>query len=153
MLPVEPGEIYELTGNLRVQGEGTATLCVILYDLEKKAMSWTFGGQTVGSSGQWQSVKSRFLIPAAGATITARVIGVGPATVWADDLSLHRAGNLADLRGGNLPKSVSAKNDLIEVEFDTAVATFTLTDRRTGERRTQKPIDSVAVLNAKKPAD
>ncbi len=147
-LQVEPGEIYELKGKLRVQGEGDATLCVILYDEDNKALSWTFGGRTVNSAKDWQAVRSRFLVPAQGATIVARVIGVGPTTVWADDLSLRRVGNLADLRGADLPKSVAARNDLIEVRFDTASAAFTLIDRRTGEEREQKPADGVAVLAA-----
>ncbi len=151
-LPVEPGEIYELAGSLRVEGEGTATLCVILYDRQKKTLSWTFGGQTVGSSGQWQSVKSRFLVPAAGATITARLIGTGPATVWADDLVLRRTGNLAELRGENLPRSVTVQNDLVAIEFDTERAAFTLTDRRSGQRQAQQPADGVAVLKAQEDA-
>ncbi len=152
-LPVVPGEIFELAGSLRVQGEGTATLCVVLYDEDGKALSWTFGGRTVSASEVWQSVKSRFLIPSAGATIVARLIGVGPATVWADDLSLRRAGNLADLRGPDLPKSVETKNDLIEVRFDTTSAAFTLVDRRTGERRKQTAADGVAVLAAEAKSD
>jgi hypothetical protein len=147
-LPVEPGEIYELAGSLRVEGQGTATLCVILYDRDKKALSWTFGGRTIGASDDWQSVKSRFLVPAEGATIVARVIGVGPATVWADDLSLRRTGNLADSRGAGLPASVATKHDLLEVEFDTASAAFTLIDRRTGEQRKQMPAEGIAVLSA-----
>lgn len=149
-LPVVPGEIFELAGFLRVQGKGTASLCVILYDKDRNALSWTFGGQTVSAADDWQEVKSRFLIPSAGATIVARVIGVGPATVWADDLLLRRAGSLADLQGADLPESVSAKNEQIEVRFDTATAAFTLTDRRTGEVRKQTPADGVAVLRAKK---
>ncbi|NLS92591.1 MAG: hypothetical protein GXX96_10560 [Planctomycetaceae bacterium] len=148
-LPVVPGEIYGLAGFLRVQGKGTATLCVILYDKDRNALSWTFGDQTVSAADDWQPVKSRFLIPPAGAMIVARVIGAGPATVWADDLSLRRAGSLADLRGADLPESVSAKNEQLEVRFDTATAALTLTDRRTGEVRKQTPADGVAVLRAK----
>ncbi len=146
---VEPEEIYELAGSLRVEGEGTGTLCVILYDRGKKALSWAFGERTVGASDQWQTAKSRFLIPAGVATITARVIGEGPATVWADDLTLRRTGSLSDLRGANLPNSVAIKNGLVEVAFDTASAAFTLTDRRSGQRRMQKPVDGVAVLRVR----
>lgn len=147
-LEVEPGEIYELEGKLRVQGEGDATLCVILYDEDNNALSWTFGGRSVKSAEDWQAVKSRFLVPANGATVVARVIGDGPATVWADDLSLRRVGNLSALRGASLPKSVVTRNKQIEVQFDTETAAFTLVDRRTGEARQQKPADGVAVLAA-----
>lgn len=147
-LPVKPGEIYELAGSLRVEGKGTATLCVILYNEEKKPLSWSFGGRTVGASTDWQSVKSRFLVPTTGATIVARVIGVGAAKVWADDLSLRRVGNLAEMRGAGLPETVAAKNDQVEVQFHTATAAFTLIDRRTGRRYTQTPAEGVAVLAA-----
>lgn len=152
-LAVEPGEIYELSGSLRLQGEGTATLCVILFDEAGEALDWSFGGRSVTASDDWQPVQSRFLIPAAGVKITARVIGVGPATVWADDLSLKRVGTLATLRGADLPETVSLKNERIEVTFDTASAAFSLVDRRTGTRRQQAPADGLAVLAAREEAD
>lgn len=152
-LHVEPGEIYELQGDLRVQGEGDATLCVILYDRDQQALSWTFGGRTLKSAPKWQSVRSRFLVPPDGAMIVARVIGSGPATVWADDLSLKRTGDLSSLRGAELPKSVATANDHIQVQFDTANATFALTDRRTGKTYRQKTVSGMAVLEARELSD
>ena len=143
-----PDEIYELAGSLRVRGEGTATFCVILYDRQDKALDWSFGGKTVGASDDWQTVKSRFLVPAEAATIVARVIGDGPATVWADDLSLQRVGNLAELRARDLPPTVAVKNDMLELQFDTADAAFTLVDPRSGRRDRQASAGGVAVLAA-----
>ena len=42
-IEVKPGEIYELSGRLRVEGAGTATLCAILYGVEKKVLRWSPG--------------------------------------------------------------------------------------------------------------
>ena len=44
MLEVKPGQIYELSGWVRVQGRGDATLCVTLRDAGDKVTDWVFAG-------------------------------------------------------------------------------------------------------------
>lgn len=147
-IEVKPGEIYELSGRLRVEGAGTATLCVILYGEEKKVLRWTFGGDTTGTADRWQHVRSRFLIPPEGAAILPRLIGHGPATVRADDLVLSRAGSLDDLRAKGLPPSIAVKNDRLEVTFDTQTAALAVVDRRDAARWSQRASEAMAVLAA-----
>ena len=42
-LSVEPGQIYELSGWVRVEGEGNVTLGVILNDPSDKTIDWEYG--------------------------------------------------------------------------------------------------------------
>ena len=74
-LAVQPGDIYQLTGWLRIQGEGTASLSVILYDRQGKSLSWDFGGRPHGHGEQWRHVQRRFVVPQEGATILPRLMG------------------------------------------------------------------------------
>ena len=105
-----PEQIYELTGWLWVQGEGNATLGVILSDAQSKALDWSYGGQTVQAADGWQPVRTRFLIPRGAATILPRLIGTGPATVWLDDAQLKLAGSVQELRQADLPAQLTVSN-------------------------------------------
>lgn len=129
-LDVQPGQIYELAGWVRIQGEGTATLSVILRDGSQKVTDWGFAGRTVRETKDWRELRSRFVIPPGTAAIQARLMGHGPATVWLDDVSLTLAGTLEALRVRNLPESIGFSNASLEVVFHPADTTFSVTDRR-----------------------
>lgn len=148
---VKPGEIYELTAWVRVVGDGDATLGVVLYDEKKNAIDWSYGGCTARRSDNWQQVRCRFVIPRGGKSIWPRVIGTRPATVWLDDVALIRTGSL-DLSTGQLPQTLRAASDLLEATLQTADATLTLVDRRTGRAWQQKAYGPVHLLDAR-PAD
>jgi hypothetical protein len=151
-LEVKPGEIYELSGWVRVEGEGDATLCVTLRDPDEEVISWAFGGRTARASDDWRPLRSRFVVPPKGAAIRARLIGNGPATVWFDDAELKRVGSLEQMRSGDLPETLSADNSRLELTLRTGDGTFSVVDRRTGERWTQRADRHRFVLGAK-PAD
>ena len=148
-LEVKPGQIYELSGWVRLEGEGSTTLCVVLYDGQGKALDWSFGGRTARAADRWQALRSRFIIPPGAAAIQPRLIGSGPATVWLDDAVLTLAGSLDDLRAENLPDMLAAANRVLEVAFHTADATFLVMDLRTGQTWQQRPGQQVIVLGAK----
>lgn len=148
-LKVAAGEIYELQGALRVEGEGAAELCVVLYDAEGKAIDWSFGGRGVRQQEGWQQVRSRFIIPPGAAEMWPRLIGSGPATIWMDDAALRRAGSLAEMRSRELPPTVTARGAAIEVTFNTADSTFAVKDTRTGQTWKQQPSATVVALEAK----
>ena len=57
-LDVTPGQIYELSGWVRLAGEAAATLCVALYDREGGAIHWSFGGRTAHATDGWRDRKS-----------------------------------------------------------------------------------------------
>ncbi len=136
-LEVEPGEIYELSGWVRVQGEGDATLCVTLRDTEDEVISWAFGGRTARATDDWRPLRSRFVVPPQGAAIRARLIGNGPATVWFDDAVLQRVGALDAMRSEDLPEMVTAANPSLEVTLNTKDGTLAVVDARTGRKWTQ----------------
>ncbi len=129
-LDVQPGQIYELAGWVRVQGEASATLSVTLRDEKQKVLDWSFAGRTAPETKGWRLLRSRFVIPPGTAAVQARLIGNGPATVWLDDASLETAGTLEGLRVRNLPESIELSNASLEVAFRPADATFSVVDRR-----------------------
>ena len=128
-LEVQSGEIYELTAWCRVQGPGRVTLGVVTRDVSNKPIDWAFGGKSTQETHGWYSLRSRFIISPGTATICPRLIGDGPSTVWCDDFSLTRQGNLSELRKQSLPETVTIRNTALEVTFSTADATFAIKDR------------------------
>ncbi|MFZ5831445.1 MAG: glycoside hydrolase [Planctomycetota bacterium] len=148
-LKVETGEIYELAGWVRIAGEGSATLCARLADAKGKAIDYTFGESSVaGPSKGWQEVRSRFLVPEEGRSILARFIGVKPATVWFDDVSLRRVGSIDDMTNAKVPKQVDLENASVKVTLETADGTIQITDRRTGRAWQQRSEARFPVLAA-----
>ncbi len=97
-LNVHPGEIYELTAWVHVQGAGNATLGVVTRDAAGKATNWVYGGRSTHETKTWLFLRSRIIVPPGTATIWPRLIGYGPATVWCDDFVLARRGSLDALR-------------------------------------------------------
>ena len=148
-LDVTPGEIYEMTGWVRVEGEGDATLCVTLYDTEKEVMSWSFGGRRTARGEAWRRLRSRFVVPPRGGAITARLIGNGPSTVWFDDAVLLRVGALSTTRSDDLPQTLTAENPHLKVTLHTADGRLEVVDRRAGRKWTQRPGRGPFVLDAK----
>lgn len=148
-LEVKPGEIYELSGWVRVQGKGDATLCVTLRTAEDKVTDWAFGGRTTGATDGWRQLRSRFVVPASTKTMLPRLIGNGPATVWFDDARLVLQGSVDGMRPSDLPATLRAANQLLDVGVHTADGTLTITDRRSEHCWTQWPRSAVIVLEAK----
>jgi hypothetical protein len=149
-ISVEPGDLFELSACLRVQGQGSATLGVILYDAEGKALSWDLGGRRVYQSDSWRTVTSRFIVPPGGAAILPRLLGNAPATVWLDDFALKRTGTLSQLRRPDLPTSVSIETAWGKLVFRTDDGGLTFSDRRTGRSYESTGKATYVVLDAVK---
>lgn len=147
-LQVTPGRIYRLSGWLWVEGEGSATLCVTLRDADDKVTDWAFGAATARASGGWRRLHSRFIIPPGTKTMLPRLIGHGPAKVWLDDAVLSLSGTLDELRSKDLPETLKTANASLEVTLQTADATLSVVDRRTGRQWIQRPAASMLVLDA-----
>ncbi len=149
-LKVQPGEIYELSAWVRLQGKGRATLGVVTRDAAGDVLDWAHGGRSTMETKGWLLLRSRFVVPPDAATIWPRLIGDGPATVWCDDFLLARQGSLAELRGKSLPVAVTVSNAAIEVTFQTSGATFTVRDQRANRTWVQRPGGApLVVLEAK----
>ena len=148
-LPVKAGELFDFDAWLKLDGNHTATLCVVTYDQAGKAIQWSFGGREVQGPSDWRQVRSRFIVPPNVAEIHPRLIGQGAGTTWVDDVSLHRTGNLADLRGGDLPAQLTISNATLAVTLHTGDATLSVLDRRTKQTWRQKaPGQDVIVKKA-----
>jgi len=152
-LTVEAGQIYELSGWVRVEGEGTTTLSVTLRDADDKVIDWTFGAVQSAATDKWRKLSSRFIIPADGKTILPRLIGHSPATVWLDDAALYLVGTLDQLRSNKLPDTLKIANEVLDVTFKAADATLSAVDRRTGKKWVQRATIDTVVLDAKATAD
>ena len=150
---VQPGQLYELSGWVRVRGEGTASLCVTLRDKDDKVIDWTFAEQSSGATDDWRFLRSRFTIPPSARTMLVRWIGYRPATVHIDDTRLELQGTIDALRGKNLPPSLRIANAMLDVTLDTADGTLAVVDRRSGRRWTQRPESPTVVLGARSVAD
>ena len=148
-LDVKPGQIYELTAWVRVRGEGTATFCVTLRDAENEVIDWSFGGRTARVTDGWRLLRSRFIVSATGRIIWPRLIGDGPATVWLDDVSLELTGSLDDLRTADLPETLTAGNQSLDVTLHPADGTLSVVDRRTKRKWTQQAGSNIVVLDAR----
>ena len=111
-LDVNPGEIFELSAWVRLQGNGNATLGVVTRDANGQVLSWDYGGRTEHKTKTWVPLRTRFIIPNSVASIQCRLIGYGPATTWLDDAVLTRKGNLSMLRNKDLPATLTVQNNV-----------------------------------------
>ena len=93
------------------------------------------------------------IIPRGAATILPRLIGYGPSTVWFDGASLERVGTVQELRTGDLPDVLTARNDSLEVALDTSDGTFSVVDRPSGRKWTQTAGTNLFLLDAKPMVD
>jgi len=138
-VPVNPGELFELTAWVKLtgQGGGSATLCVSTWDMRGKVQQWSYAARSIREAGDWQRLFARFIIPPDCVRLQPRLIGNGPATVWADDFSLEKKA-VDFVRKKDLPETLTLTNAAIAVTLDTANATFGVVDRRTGRHFQQK---------------
>lgn len=149
-LAVKPGEIYELSAWVRLQGKGNASLGVVTRDAAGKTMNWDHGGRSVHETKDWVKVQARFIVPPGTATIQPRLIGYAASTVRVDDLDITGKGSLDELRNKDLPGTVAIRNDRLEVVFRTADASFEIKDLKTNRSWAQRTDENpFVVLGAK----
>jgi hypothetical protein len=146
-LPVEAGEVYELSAWVQVEGEHHAGISVVLRDAAGEVLDWSFASQSNRRSDDWRHLVTRFAIPRGTATIHPRLLGHGPATVWLDDVRLARTGSLGGLEG-ELPAELTVANEWLSVALDTAEAALSVTDRRNGATYRQLPAGGLMLVEA-----
>lgn len=149
-IPVKYGDWFELEGWIKIEGEGNAILCVAVYDDVGNALDWSYGSSEVRNSPAWSHLASKFFIFHRNAKfIIPRIIGVGKATVWIDDVSLRSADSPVKA-STNLPRIVSLENPVIRLDFHTSNSVFNVFDKRTKKQWEQIPVNAeVAVLDLK----
>ena len=147
-LDVKRGDIFTIQGWVKVEGTGSATIGAIAYDESGTAVDWVLGGRTACGTSGWRLLRGRFVIPSGVETILPRLMGRGPATVWFDDFSVERQGNLSEMQAGD--GRLTVENGAISLTIDTASASLSVTDKRTNHLWRQQPSDKVTVLGAER---
>jgi len=150
---VRPGDLFELQVWVRIEGQGRATLCVVTYEEKGQVLQWVFAGRSVGRTRGWHRLRSRFVVPRNVAALHPRLIGGGPATVWLDDFSLVKEGNVMEMRRPGMPEQLTISNATLSVTLHTADGTLLVRDRRTGQTWEQRPlVQDVVLMSAEKTA-
>ena len=143
---VQPGDIFELETWVRLQGDGSATLCASVWDAQGQNVSWIYGERSIHASRGWIRLHSRFGIPPKVTQIQPRLIGYGKATVWVDDYSLVKCSGVENLRRQVLPRELFLTNSALVVGVNLAEATVSVRDRRTGRCWDQKAVHSDIIV-------
>ena len=149
-LDVKSGDLFTIQGWVRTRGTGGTTIGVIAYDENGKAVDWVLGGRTAAGASRWRLLRSRFVIPRNVARIHPRLIGNGPATVWLDDFSLVKEGNIKEMRSKDAPQSLTVGNAAISLTADTVDGTLSVTDKRTGRIWRQESSGEGAIIRSAK---
>ncbi|UCG57369.1 MAG: carbohydrate binding domain-containing protein [Phycisphaerales bacterium] len=152
-LDVKPGDVFTLQAWVKIKGTGNTTIGVITYDDKGKALEWAFGGRTTAGPRDWHLLRSRFVIPRKVVTIHPRLIGYRPATVWLDDFSLVKEGNVMETRPKDMAERFSISNATISLTLHTADATLSVTDMRTGQSLRQWSLDEGGILRSAEVGD
>lgn len=149
--PVEAkaGDVFEVVAWLKIEGSGSATPCVAAIDASGKTVDWSLGDAPVRGPSGWALAESRFLVPDGVVRLLPRVIGTSQGTIWIDDFSLRRVGNVAEMRSPDLAGSVAISNAVLRVAFDTATGAMEVADRRTGGVVRQSAGTQIVVKSAK----
>ncbi|HEV58880.1 MAG TPA: hypothetical protein ENN87_15525 [Phycisphaerales bacterium] len=147
-LAVQPGDWFEYTAEVfrKADAAGGVTLCVTAYDVQGRAVDWSLGGRNARQAGQWESIRSSFIVPDGVTHIQPRLIGYGPGTVWFDGASLVSKGRIEPLPPDQV-EGLALSNALLSVRVD-ATGALHVTDRRSGRRWTQSSSDGQGRLIA-----
>jgi hypothetical protein len=80
------------------------------------------------------------VVPAGVAAVQPRFIGTGPVVARIDDVAFEQKFNVADLRPKDLPETLQVRNTALDVTLQTADATLTVLDQRSGRWWTQRSL-------------
>jgi len=149
-LEVKSGDLFTIQGWVKTEGTGSTTIGVIAYDKAGKAVDWVLGGRTASGAGQWRLLQSRFVVPRNVTAIHPRLIGNGPATVWLDDFSLEKEGNIAQMRSKGAGQNLTIENAAISLTVNGADASLSAADKRTGQIWRQRSSDKAVIVAAEK---
>ena len=127
-IPVQPGEVWELSCDVKAEGDGNAQICVVVYS-GKDVVHWVYGGKSISDSHGWTRLTSRFVVERGATSIQPRFIGVGSGSFWFSSYTAKRVGHL------DLPvedKVLTIENATILGEFHTLNGALDVTDKRSG---------------------
>jgi len=129
-IDVNEGEVYELQSWMKAKGEGHYVLGAIAYDSSGKVIDWGYGKTVVHEgTGDWQFVKTIFLITQNIAKIEPRLAGNRPLTLWIDDFSIKRL----DFGYKDKLKDAYISNGIISIVLNASTGALSVTDERIGK--------------------
>lgn len=137
-IPVQPGEVWELSCDIKVKGEGDARIGVVVYS-EKEVVHWVYGGKSISDSHGWTRLTSRFVVERGATSIQPRFIGVGSGSFWFANYTAKRIDRL------ELPtedKILTIENAAIRGEFHTINGALDVTDKRSGRVWRQNSVNA-----------
>ena len=128
-IQVERGQVFELTCKIKNVGQSSCQTGVIIYDSKGKALDWSFGGNDVFSTEDWQTVSSKFIVPDNVERIEPRIIGQRDTDVYVAQYEIKRLGKieLSSIKG-----TLPAENNYLRLVFQMEDASFLIRDVRTG---------------------
>lgn len=131
-IPVTPGELFEMGAWLRIRGEGRTVVSVITRNRKEEVVEWNYAAKALQHQDSWTQVATRFMIPPGVASIQARIVGEGPASIGIDEVTLVPKGRLAAPRHEPSASPASLTNSTLILTWLQDTATFRVLDRRTG---------------------
>ncbi|MDO4586277.1 MAG: glycoside hydrolase [Planctomycetia bacterium] len=133
-IKVQPGDVFELSCSVKLEGNGSTETGVILYDGEKP-IHWNYGGKGISSTNdQWTHLQSTFIVPQNVSKIEPRLIGYQPATIWFAHYQIKRTGRLEFITEN---QEFNLENDFLKLSFQTQDGSFSVFDKRTKRLWTQ----------------
>jgi hypothetical protein len=130
VLPVEPGDMVEISAWLKASTDCGVTLSVSTWDRGEKVQDWLYAARSIDGPTDWREARTRFIVPEGVVQIQPRLTGRSPATIWVDDFEVEKSSNVKSLRRKDLAPALVIRNAAISVAFDTARATLTVMDQR-----------------------
>ncbi|MDO4571313.1 MAG: glycoside hydrolase [Planctomycetia bacterium] len=148
-IPVEKGEVFELSCDARSTGSG-GTLSVVLYK-GSEALSWSYGGVHLATGdSDFRTYKTKFIIPPEATHIVPRVMGSGACKIQFQDYVLTRVEKLEFLSDS---RTLTRENEWLTLSFCPQNASFEVRDKRTNRTWRQDGLGSTYVLSARETAD
>src|SRR5262249_2181211 len=121
-------DIVEISAWVKIAGDGLVAINATTRRGDGSLIAWSQGSRQITGTHPWQKISTRLLITPETAHIRPRLTGYKTATVWIEGYSARVVGNIANLRAGDLPDSISTHNDHLKVSLDTHSGALTVTD-------------------------
>ena len=134
-IAVKPGEIYELSCRVTLEGGGHVSTGVTLYD-EKTPTDWIFGGRDSGRMTKWTELKSEFVVPHETTSIIPRLTGYGASSVLFADYNIRKTGEIEIIESD---ETFALENESLSVTVRAKDGAFSIRDKRIG--RTWEPLE------------
>ena len=125
-------DLFRIGGFVKCEEvRGDVGLSVITRDEKNKVLHWLYGEVSSRGTHDWKKLDARFAIPEGCASIQFRIAGNGPGTVWLDELSLVKLGNLKELsEEASLPDTLTLGNEFLEATVNSRTGVMSIHDRR-----------------------